>query len=151
MEVRVAEHDEKMNKIIYSPVLVVAVGFILNLLWENVQAPLYLGYSNLWQHFWVCFKGALGDGAILIFLYIFLALLNRNLLWITKITPADILILVGIGTAIAIGVEKWALMTGRWGYTSAMPLLPLIGVGLPPILQMAILPLFTFTISKKII
>lgn len=37
--------------------------FLLNLLWENLQAPLYVGYTSFAQHFWICFK-ATGCGSL---------------------------------------------------------------------------------------
>lgn len=45
-----------------------------------------------------------------------------------------------VGAASAIGVERWALITNRWTYTTAMPIVPLLGVGLWPTLQMTIIP-----------
>ena len=31
------------------------IGFLLNLIWENFQAPLYEGFTNFWEHFMMCF------------------------------------------------------------------------------------------------
>jgi len=45
---------------------------------------------------------------------------------------------VGGGLLVALTLEAWALHTGRWAYTNAMPLIPLIGLGLTPTVQLAL-------------
>lgn len=105
---------------------VAGIGFLSNLIWENLQAPLYQSYASFTQHLPICAIATLGDVAIVLFLYLFMALLHRNLLWINRITKFDLDILVLSGTLVAIGIEKWALDTERWQYTSSMPVIPFI-------------------------
>lgn len=45
-----------------------------------------------------------------------------------------------LGAASAAVFEMWAVASGRWTYNDRMPLVPLIGAGLWPVLQMTILP-----------
>lgn len=35
--------------------------FLFHLLWENLQAPLYKGYTSFAQHFGICLKATFGD------------------------------------------------------------------------------------------
>jgi hypothetical protein len=48
----------------------------------------------------------------------------------------------------AIAAEMWHTSRGDWSYADAMPLLPLVDVGLSPVLQFAILPLSVLLLSK---
>jgi len=135
-----------MKKLIYLLLLISIISFVLNLIWENLQAPLYQGYGNFWQHLSICSVASLGDVLIILVLYFILVMVNKNIFWITKISKSDIILVVTLGFLIAVGIEKWALMIGRWQYTEAMPMVPLLDVGLTPLLQMMLLPLLIFSV-----
>lgn len=129
---------------------IVGISFSLNLIWENLQAPLYQGYSNFWQHFLICFVASLGDVLIILFLYFVLAIIRKDIFWIKRIHKNDIVITIILGALVTVGMEKWALATLRWQYASAMPLIPYIEVGLLPVLQMIVLPLMIYYTSRRI-
>lgn len=137
-----------MNKLTKTLLIITGTSLVLNLAWENLQAPLYQGYSNFWQHLPICSIASLGDVLIILVLYFVLAIVNRDMFWISKMNRIDVAVLIILGALVAIGVEKWALATERWQYSSAMPLIPYIEVGLLPVLQMSLLPLFTYYIGK---
>lgn len=126
-----------------------SISFLLNFVWENVQAPLYAGYQSISQHFWSCFQATVGDVILVLFLYFLLALCRRDMSWIRKIQVADGVALIVVGLVLGVANELLALQFGRWWYISAMPLLPWYHVGLWPVLQMMILPLLTFYLVKK--
>ena len=140
-----------MGKAVKILFIVAGVSFLLNIAWENLQAPLYQGYSNFWQHLPICSIASLGDVLIILLLYLVLAIINKDILWVAKISKREVIILIVLGVLVAVGIEKWALTTLRWQYTSTMPLIPFVEVGLLPIFQMGILPLFTFYVSRRII
>lgn len=125
------------------------LAFITNLIWENVQAPLYAGYIDFASHFVVCFRATLIDVLIIIGIYGFLALIKRNFWWIKKVSAIDVLSLILIGFIIAQFIELNALQNAKWSYSEAMPLIPLLKVGLTPIFQMMILPLLSFYLAEK--
>jgi len=139
-----------MSKLAKTLLTVAGISFLFNIVWENLQALLYKGYSNFWQHFSICFNAALGDVAIILLLYLFLAVIHKSIFWVTKVSVVDVLLLIIAGAVIAIGIEKWALDTGRWQYASAMAIIPYIEVGLLPVIQMMLLPSFSFYLTKKI-
>ena len=139
-----------MRKKILLFLLIAGVSFLLNVAWENLQAPLYQGYSNFWQHFPICSVASLGDVLIILVLYFVLAVINRDMLWIKKISKGDVILIISLGALVAVGIEKWALATLRWQYASAMPLIPYAEVGLLPVLQMIVLPVVTYYISKRV-
>lgn len=137
-----------MNKFTKILLIIAGTSLVLNLAWENLQAPLYQGYSNFWQHLSICSIASLGDVLIILILYFVLAIVNRDMLWISKMNRADVAGLIVLGALVAIGIEKWALDTERWQYTSAMPLIPYIEVGLLPVLQLAALPLLSYWLTN---
>lgn len=139
-----------MNKLAKTLLIIAGTSLVLNLAWENLQAPLYQGYSNFWQHFPICSIASLGDVLIILVLYFVLAIVNRDILWISKMNRADVVVLIALGVLVAIGIEKWALATLRWQYSSAMPLIPYVKVGLLPVLQMGLLPLITYYVGKRV-
>lgn len=130
--------------------LVAGIGLLLNLAWENLQAPLYQGYGDFWQHLLICSIASLGDLLIILVLYFVLAIVRRNMFWILKMSRFDVVTVIALGALVAIGIEKWALATLRWQYDPAMTLIPYVGVGLLPVLQMTLLPLIAYYISKRI-
>ena len=59
--------------------------------------------------------------------------------------------IIFIGIIISIGVEYWALGTHRWAYNSLMPIIPILGVGLTPAIQLGLLGYISFKIMKYVI
>jgi hypothetical protein len=60
------------------------------------------------------------------------------------------------GIAIAAGVSytvfsEWlnTVVRGSWTYTDAMPLLPVLGVGLTPLLQWMVIPPLAFWLARR--
>ena len=58
-------------------------------------------------------------------------------------------IIVGVGFTLAIIVESVALYVGRWSYGTEMPLLPVLGVAIPPIAQMVVLAPIVFAAVSR--
>lgn len=127
------------------------VAFVLHIVWENAQAPLFQGYASFANHFPVCVVGALGDVAITLLVYFIVALLKNDFNWIVTLNKKDIVSLVVAGFFIAAGIEWRALLFGRWAYTGAMPIIPYLKVGLAPILQMMLLLPFSMYLTKKLV
>ena len=128
--------------------------FFLHLLWENLQAPLYVGYVSFSQHFWICFKATGGDLLFMLVIYIALTIMHRDLFWVANRAvyshPATWLLPMFVGLLLAISFELWAIhVNHRWTYTG-MPIIPLLKIGLTPILQMLIIPLVTLSATSRI-
>lgn len=132
---------------------VTGTAFILNLIWEIGQMPWYVSNSSLWQHLPLCVLAAIGDVVIILCLYGFVSLIQKDVWWLKQLTAYNIAILIITGGLVAIGLEQLALATNQWQYTPTMPLLPLLGVGLLPLLQMILLPtvsiLIVWSLLKK--
>jgi hypothetical protein len=55
--------------------------------------------------------------------------------------------MLGSGLVIGVIVEWVAIhILGRWEYTTRMPVVPLLGVGLAPVAQMVVLPPVIFRV-----
>ncbi|MBI3074711.1 MAG: hypothetical protein HYY92_00660 [Parcubacteria group bacterium] len=105
-------------------------GFLMNFLWENLHAPLYIHYQGGAITEIVLFHAALFDAAVITLFaaFAFLVLPRHFRQWFMLIA----------GILFAIGLEIFALKTGRWEYAALMPLIPFINVGLSPALQLGL-------------
>lgn len=125
------------------------IAFILHVIWENLQAPLFQGYISFSQHFFTCLTGTGGDIVITVSVYLIVALLKNDFHWVATLNIKDMVILAVIGFCIAIGIEWRALLFERWAYTDTMPIIPYLNVGLTPILQMILLLPFSIYLTKR--
>lgn len=126
------------------------ISFFTNLLWENAQAPLYVGYTSFWQHFSLCFLAAIIDG-IIVTVVASASWFFRRKTQFGQLSILELLTLTFVGAVISTGIEKWALVYQYWHYTQAMPRLPIISVGIPPLLQLTILIPLTIYLARKIL
>lgn len=55
----------------------------------------------------------------------------------------------GWGVLLAAIVELHALRTDRWGYTGLMPVIPPLGVGVLPLVQLALLPVLSIALAER--
>ena len=128
------------------------VSVALNFIWELVQAPLYVGMSSLGDIVRHCFVASLGDGIILWMIYGLGWVAFGNWRWTFQPGSRQIAFTVSTGLVIAILIEWFALhWLHRWAYTIDMPRIPVLDVGLTPILQMLILPPIIFFLTQKIL
>lgn len=97
----------------------------------------------------MCLRATLGDVIIILFFYTIISSIRRDKFWILHIRFLDLVLLVLLGFVWAAIIEKWALSTGRWQYTEAMPIVPFLQVGLVPVIQMILLPWVSFYLTKR--
>lgn len=129
--------------------------FLLNYPWELMQVPLYRAMPDAahWDAIKVCTRATLGDGVIMLFAYWGAAFLVRDRWWIARPRLAPILTLIGIGVAINVLLERLAIVSNDpnwgWRYATAMPIVPVLEIGLTPFLQWVILPLLLVCFVKR--
>lgn len=116
---------------------------VLNLIWENLHHYLYASYRGGAITGLVLARAAAVD-ALIISAVIYLAQTADFF----KKRPQFFIVVSGL--VIAAAIEKWALGTGRWQYGPAMPLLPVLGIGLTPFVQLAFTGWLTSRISNKL-
>lgn len=127
------------------------VAYILNLIWENFQKPLFVGFESVLKSGITCYGAALGDALMVVGIYFVVALIRRKFYWFSIRTRDETLLLILFGFITAVLFEKFAIVTNRWEYTSLMQLIPLLNVGLVPVLQMLTLPYLSIKITDKIV
>jgi len=127
------------------------LAFILNFIWEFTQGPLYKGYKYDWEHISFCMLASIADMLMVLILLFSFGLIYKNVYWINSMDLNKVLLLVFVGFSGAILAEVFHTMRGDWSYTDAMPLLPVVEVGVSPVLQFMILPWLIYSISKHMV
>ena len=118
---------------------------LLNFPWEVLQAPLFEGMAAA-PHSAVisaCSQATLGDAVILLLAHASVVVVTRRRLWVLAPSWREVAGFVSAGVAITAMIE-WLATRGHWtqtwAYSSAMPLIPGVGIGLAPLLQWVIVP-----------
>ena len=126
-------------------------GFVSNLAWELLHIPLYnIGGSNQ-NHVFLCALASVADAIMVVVLFFIITLFHKDYKWFTKLTFFKIIAVLTIGAFGAALSEKWHLYMGNWKYSALMPIIPLIKVGLSPVLQFTLLPIVIYYISGRIV
>lgn len=133
---------------LYFLFLLIIISFALHIVWENLQAPLYAEFTSFSGHFPMCFWATVWDVIISMGALFFTTLPKQASPM--KFDKNDFISLAIIGFVIAIVIEQNALLTGKWSYGGAMPLVPYFRVGLTPVLQMTLLLPLSFYLAQKL-
>lgn len=130
-----------------SIIRIFVVAVLFNYPWEVGQSSLYAGMNDLGAMLWHCFPPSLGDGLLVLLIYgVGWAVLQRRD-WLFQPGITGHLLTLAAGLVIGIAIELIAVhLLGRWEYTDRMPRLPLLNVGLVPVVQMIFLPPIIFRI-----
>ena len=133
---------------------VMLFALLLNYPWEFIQAPLFEGMAERphWAAVKACTRAALGDAVIMLIAYWGVALVNRSRTWIAAPGWRDALLFSSIGVGITVVIEWLALhgwWLGGWAYSSAMPVIPGLGIGLVPVLQWVVLPPLVVALAAR--
>ena len=128
----------------------VLTGFVSNEIWEIAQMFLYVETAGRsWtSSLGLCTWAAVGDVGIILGIYAAGALAAGNLVWGLRGRWNIYAAAAVLGLAYAVLVEHAALAAGRWLYTERMPVVPGLGAGLWPLLQMTLLPPLTVWIAQ---
>jgi hypothetical protein len=117
--------------------------FLLNLVWEFGQVPLYrdLPSQGHWTSIKLCARATLGDAVIAVVAFWVVAAVVTSRRWVTAPSAVQVASFVGIGLGIATALEWMAIhVQVRWAYGTSMPMVPVLRVGLAPVLQWVIAP-----------
>lgn len=127
--------------------IILLIAFVLNLIWELVQLPLYQGGMYSIGHIAFCTLAAVADAILALLLYLIFVFILQNLFWIHRIKWPTVLMVVLVGGICAILSEIRQLSIGSWSYTDTMPIIPIVKVGLLPTLQFMLLPMLIYRLS----
>ena len=120
--------------------------FLLNYPWEFLQVPFFEGMAvaTHWDAVKVCTRATLGDAAIMLLAYWSVAVAVSDRWWFRASSRMQMLGFIAVGVIITVTIEHFATqsMDPAWGwrYSDSMPTVPIVGVGLTPLLQWILLP-----------
>jgi hypothetical protein len=130
--------------------LIFVITVLLNYPWELLQGVLYAGADytkGMWLH---CFIASLGDGLMVLIIHMFGWATFRRSDWFIQRERGWWVPMIATGLVLGVVVEWVAVhLLARWSYTDQMPLVPGLGIGMIPVLQMLILPRATFASVAK--
>ncbi len=133
---------------------VLLFAFLVNYPWEFLQVPFFTDMQTMdhWDAIVFCTRATGGDALIALTGYWVVAFVWGDRRWILKPSVRQIGILMAVGIAITIAFEWHATeIAGRWTYAEHMPVLPILGTGLLPLLQWTLLPpLIVWFVSRQI-
>lgn len=127
--------------------------FAFNFIWEKLHIALFKDYETFVARLPlpVAVYTSLVDMGIILLIYVLIAVIRKKFLWVESFDKSAVALSIIFGSAIAIIIELQGLAQKKWAYNELMPIIPLIKVGLSPILQMIILPIATFYITHLIL
>lgn len=128
-----------------------AVTLPLYFAWEMLQAPFFTGMPAHWVAATAtCALATLGDGVLVALVATAGASLYREKRWFVPPSPSPYAVVVAIGLVLQIAVE-WVMVHGldRWGYAPSQPVLPVVRVGILPVLQPIVLLPTVFWLTAK--
>ena len=133
---------------------VLLFAFLVNYPWEFLQVPFFAGMPTAghWDAILFCTRAAGGDALIALTGYWVVAFFWGSRYWILQPTVRQIGVFVAAGVVITIVFEWHATeIAQRWTYAERMPVLPVLGTGLLPLLQWTLLlPLIAWLVSRQI-
>jgi hypothetical protein len=130
-------------------VVVFLVAIAVNFAWEMAQAELFEPMGEAAQATWRCLVASLGDGMIVLTISASGWLVFGRGDWFVRPGLKGYLFMGTLGIVFAVLIERHALSTGRWSYAGRMPIIPLIGVGFVPVVQMTLLPPVVFAVASR--
>lgn len=117
--------------------------FLFHFAWEILQTPLFAKMSGAshWQATLVCLQATFGDVGIGLASFAVATSWDRTTTWFIKPSSGAFNCYVATGVLITIAFEWYAVYwAGRWAYSELMPILPILRVGIAPLLQWIIVP-----------
>ena len=127
---------------------VAVFALLLNFPWEVLQVPLFAGMADA-PHVQVingCLQASFGDMLIMLIAYEAVSCIVRSRRWILVPSGRQLALFITIGVATTAVIERLATRGHwfqSWTYSPHMPIVPLVDIGLAPLLQWLVLPLLT--------
>jgi len=129
------------------------VAFLLHGNWEWLQTFFYVdATSEIDTIVWYRLHCTLVDVAILAGAAAIVALSRRDPRWVEHPSRRDLVLLAVLGVAYtSISEQVNVAMTGAWGYSTLMPVIPGTSIGLAPLLQWVVIPPVAVLLAARLI
>ena len=136
-----------------SPILLTfLLAFAGNLIWEMAQMYAYSGLSGSASEMVLsCSSAAAGDAVFIAVLYWLGRKITHERNWTFRWNWRRLSLAAATSVIAAVGIEAVSQKVGMWRYSEAMPVIPGLGVGLWPILQLPILTTLVFAVIGRIV
>ena len=124
--------------------------FLLNYPWEFLQTPFYQGMGSVphWVAVKACSLASLFDAGLTLLAFLTASLIAGGTRWFWHPETRNLAWFVGVGLACTIALE-WIGQEMQWSqYSDLMPIVPIMGVGLVPIIQWLLLPPMVLKIAR---
>ena len=144
-----------MKALVDHPAFNIAIfALLLSLPWEFGQMWLYAGASEMshLKGIQICMAATLGDAVIMLVAFAIVAAFVRSQDWVRAPKRSQVAGFVLIGLAITIAIEIVATRSDgafSWRYTPAMPVTPLLEIGLAPLLMWLVVPLLVLWFVRR--
>ena len=132
--------------------LLMAFSFLLNFVWESFHAVyLYRGHNfDAARYIPMIVYVSTLDALIIAGMYLAVALLWKDLLWLKTFRNMQILVFFAIGLAVAAFIEYRAVfILKKWSYNPWMP--TLFGIGLSPLFQLSLTGLAAIWLTRRLL
>jgi hypothetical protein len=104
---------------------------------------------NLIEYFRLISYVSLVDASLIIGIYLIVGFIFNDLFWINKIKSKFSSLFVILSLLVAVWIEyRGVYLLQKWSYSSLMPVV--FGIGLSPLMQLAITGLISLFIVKRI-
>lgn len=136
---------QKVNKLIATKslrfiMLFSVVAFVFYFIWEYAQCALFFRHIETPANLGAMISATIGDILMTGAVYVMTAISYLSSTWFEGHWSLRSTITVGgFSVVLAILVELWGLRGARWAYTENNPVLPVLGVSILPLLQMALI------------
>lgn len=138
IRVRFPMGTPKMKKIIF----IFTLSFVLNVIWENLHSVLYDNYMGGKITELILLRASLADAIII-------TVITLPFVLYPSLKKHSWMIIL-FGFLVSLLNEYHAFLTDRWAYNSLMPIIPFLGTGLTPTIQIGLLGYLTFKIGERL-
>ena len=128
--------------------MLAACTLVLHGTWEYLHIALYTGYEVMEGVLPVWVLATLGDLLYTFVICATISLVKGNSVWIRNAAWHEVFAAALIGFLVALMVEYKGLYLGRWEYLPSMPIVPFLGIGLSPLLQMTLITPLSLLVTK---
>ena len=130
---------------------ILAAAFVLEFLWEMAQMPLFKNMPFTGRTTLFCALATIADCIMVLLLYLGFDLIYKDPMWFRKPDLLPVLFLIMVGGLGAVLAEKQHLLAGDWAYNPDMPLVPIVDVGLVPLMQFMVLPATIYYVASALL
>ena len=127
--------------------MLILIHLILNLIWEFAHSVLYNDTSGIPKTLHLI-TASLTDVVWIFLIFAIISLIYKKMDWMNNLKPSHYILTIVLGVIFSIIIELINLNLGRWSYLETMP--TILGIGLSPLLQLAVTGIISLLIYKKI-